>query len=132
MTTPNSAFAAVNADRAAYERFARASETTDPVAADQEGRVITKSDEDEYDAADLAERASALALVRTLPTTVEGTAEYLVYVSERFSGREHRALLAQALRGLELSSGGKRLLRQAGGYVSRAMLSEAEAEARVQ
>ena len=123
------AFAAINADRAAYERFARESETTDPVAADQEGRVITKSDEDEYNAADLAERASALALTRTQPTTLEGAAEYLVYVRERFSGREHRALLAQALRGFELSPGGKRLLRQPGGYVARALLAEAEAEA---
>jgi hypothetical protein len=42
-------------------------------------------------------------LARTLPTTVGGAGELGRYVKKRWSGRGDEALLATAIRGIELS-----------------------------
>jgi hypothetical protein len=94
--------AAIETDRAALARLSLACDTTDRVQANRDGRAITKADNREYAAADVAERTAALALSRTLPTTNGGAKELLAYVSKRFKGREDAPLLAVALRGIEL------------------------------
>jgi hypothetical protein len=96
---------AIEIYRAARARFHRACDATDQVCADREGRTITRADWSEYAAANVAERAAALALARTLPTTKKGAGELSRYVKKRLNDRESAALLATALRGIELSSG---------------------------
>jgi hypothetical protein len=97
---------AIETDRAALARLHRACDATDAVQAGRDGRAITKADRREHAAADVAERAAALALSRTLPTTKGGAKDLLAYVSKRFSYRADAALLATALRGIELSPTG--------------------------
>jgi hypothetical protein len=98
--------AAIETDRAALARLHLACDATDAMQAGRDDRAITKADRREYAAADVAERTAALALSRTLPTTKEEAKELLAYVKERFKGRADAALLATALRGIELSPAG--------------------------
>jgi hypothetical protein len=97
---------AIETYRAVRSRFHRACDATDQVCADREGRTIIRADWREYAAANVAERAAALALSRTRPTIKKGARELLRYVEKRFNGREDAALLATALRGIELSPAG--------------------------
>jgi hypothetical protein len=70
---------AVEAHRSAHERFERAVDATDGTVAKQEGRVVTDSDEAEWDEAGAAEARALRRLVRTRPTTVEGLRALIGY-----------------------------------------------------
>jgi hypothetical protein len=93
MTATNDpAIAAMANWDAAHDRFDRAIDKQNkPGATDAE-----------YDAADAAEQAAALALARTQPTTSEGARAYRD-VLERLRRRDDEFVYATALRGLELS-----------------------------
>jgi hypothetical protein len=67
------------------------------------------ADSPEYDAADAAEQAAALALARTQPTTSGGAGAYLT-VLERLRLRNDDFVYATALRSLELSRFGGEVL----------------------
>ncbi len=70
---------AITAQSCAYERFDRACDRIDNVAADQEGRVVTDADKAEWSEADAAEVKSLKQLVRTRPATVEGLRALIQY-----------------------------------------------------
>jgi hypothetical protein len=65
MRTPDPAIAAMTDHEAAYERFSRAIDKNEEPDA-------TDADQAEWDAANIAEQAAALALARTQPTTLAG------------------------------------------------------------
>jgi hypothetical protein len=73
MRTPDPTIVAMAAHEAACRRFSRAIDKCEEPNA-------TRADQREYDAANVAERAAALALAKTLPTTKDGAKELLAYV----------------------------------------------------
>jgi hypothetical protein len=84
MRTPDPTIVAMAAHEVACRRFSRAIDKCEEPNA-------TRADQREYDAANVAERAAALALAKTLPTTKDGAKELLAYVKKRFRGREDTA-----------------------------------------
>jgi hypothetical protein len=104
MSTQDPAIAAMTAWAAAHDRFDRAIDTRNETGSD--------ADQVEYDAADAAEQAAALALARTQPTTMAGAKAYEDAL-EGLRLRDDEFVYATALRGLELSRFGAEVLAEA-------------------
>jgi hypothetical protein len=97
-------FAAIALHEATESRFVAASNRADEVAAEREGRAITRADEAEYEAASVANASALLELLATPPATKAGARAGLDYFISLDDGH-HLGDFAEALRDSPILAG---------------------------